>query len=1299
MARTASLRSNNNRRARVDDDEDEERDRRHPSQRIQSPSGTPTTRSVTSTPLPQNQPGPSSIPAPQLVGPNPFHTIVPGLSDTDAAQAASGPHNPFNFLRDFVVNSSTNPTSIPTAAPTEGAAAHNPAQGPSTRTFTHRTDDGFMTVEVSTGPIMFGLPMANPPAPVSQPPPTAQGDAPPAAQQQQPQQPLPNPPHGPPGSLTDLLARLGVPLGPGGAMNLDLGGLGLPLGLFGDLQEKDDPERARKLVDGLEEVPVGLVRRLERVGGSSGGAGEDDGRGGDGMCAICWDRLLDAEGEGFGKEVKKEDLAQMPAEGEASSSSASTSEAKEEDPAEKKYPKIVSLPCAHVFHADCLLPWFSRPRHTTCPTCRFNIDPHNLTYVSAARRRQMERDQAHGTAGHTPAGDADANNNNNIDNAPNPNPTTPATTTEGDAPIPPVNPLNVNVGIGNRGFHVRRTNHGVIISSNDEGLDELVEQVNNQGPLGPLPPQAPAAGAAQNPIPAPAQPQQQPQTEQDGAATPPPPPPPPGPQGHPWQTFVDSVVQRVNQSLAAAGLAHAQLPQQPHQQPQYTFPVPNPIMPGWAPVPGPTWPGANVGVNANANAGVQAQPGPANANANTNAASAPTPPQAQPQPQAPQAPAEQARTQGMAPGVPDGRLPTLPSLPVPMNVGIRTTPIVQTINLGGFPVVINGNAVPGGSVNPPAGPAHPPPAPPQTHPQINVSVGPAANANVNVNPPPPASIPLHEGGTEVLRLTFDMVFNPALGAVPRPANLTQAPAQQQQAQPQPQAPTPVQVPGAPGAPQPNPRAQQTQPQQPFIMPNAANALNFMMQGFEGDFDQDQMIDDVLREAFDPSVVDGINRRAREQAQHIMDSVRAGRDGRPLPPPLPEISIEEWLGGPLPRAEGEQAQAQMPAQTQPTQAQPAQAPTQQRQQQPHNGQPRMVHVATDPLFQIIGGVGDPAGGGIRIASGSGRTVGEAFQQIFAGMGAGAQQGAQAQTQAPPPPSSTPSTAAPHDTPPTGAQTQPQQPQPQTGLQDILRMFAPPQQGPTPAPGATPATTLEGVAAQTQRLLQQLAQEQQQLEAFVRALFASPTPGQQTPAPTTAGVTPAAGGPSTEQQQDFEDFFRQAAPTPAERAQQPGQPGGTPFRFFDLFSGMRPHPVPERPKGPWVLPPPPGLTLRQRVERREREAGLRCHDVSCGLGPSDEDPFGAELGEATVLQGVKQLSVRVKGESGQGENGERVCEHTFHSGCLVSAERVALKGADAIVDGDENIEVSCPVCRHAGCMTKEEWEEGVHALTLA
>lgn len=66
--------------------------------------------------------------------------------------------------------------------------------------------------------------------------------------------------------------------------------------------EKEDPERADRLMAGLEVVPVGLVRRMERAGGAPGAhveIGDSNAPG----CAVCWDKLLDAEGEGFGVPV------------------------------------------------------------------------------------------------------------------------------------------------------------------------------------------------------------------------------------------------------------------------------------------------------------------------------------------------------------------------------------------------------------------------------------------------------------------------------------------------------------------------------------------------------------------------------------------------------------------------------------------------------------------------------------------------------------------------------------------------------------------------------------------------------------------------------------------------------------------------------------------------------------------------------------------------------------------------------------------------------------------------------------
>ena len=112
------------------------------------------------------------------------------------------------------------------------------------------------------------------------------------------------------------------------------------------------------------------------------------------------------------------------------------------------------------------------------------------------------------------------------------------------------------------------------------------------------------------------------------------------------------------------------------------------------------------------------------------------------------------------------------------------------------------------------------------------------------------------------------------------------------------------------------------------------------------------------------------------------------------------------------------------------------------------------------------------------------------------------------------------------------------------------------------------------------------------------------------------------------------------------------------------------------------------MRQRVERLERERGLWCWDVSCGLGPTDEDPIPV-IDPSTI----RQISIHKIG--GQGE---KVCEHTFHPSCLVSAERVAGWGAEDKKEEKEGeeVEVSCPVCRTVGVISRTDWDEGACAL---
>jgi hypothetical protein len=130
------------------------------------------------------------------------------------------------------------------------------------------------------------------------------------------------------------------------------------------------------------------------------------------------------------------------------------------------------------------------------------------------------------------------------------------------------------------------------------------------------------------------------------------------------------------------------------------------------------------------------------------------------------------------------------------------------------------------------------------------------------------------------------------------------------------------------------------------------------------------------------------------------------------------------------------------------------------------------------------------------------------------------------------------------------------------------------------------------------------------------------------------------------------------------------------------------MPPRQRKTWTLPHAPGPSLRQRVEQREREAGLRCSDTSCGIGPSDEDPC-PELSPSSM----KQVSIHPHPHF-EDDVDASSCAHTFHPACLVSAERVAGWGGE---DKTEPlIEVSCPVCRSVGCVTRQEWEEGVSSL---
>ncbi|KAF8916079.1 hypothetical protein CPB85DRAFT_366535 [Mucidula mucida] len=126
--------------------------------------------------------------------------------------------------------------------------------------------------------------------------------------------------------------------------NGDVGDLFARLGMAGGLvPEQEDPERAKQLVDGLEEVPIGLVRRLERVGNIAGT--DASGTGGDCGCAICWDKLLDGDGNQFADGQDSSSSQSMAVDPAATASGV---DSPDPNSSEQPHPKIVALPCSHV---------------------------------------------------------------------------------------------------------------------------------------------------------------------------------------------------------------------------------------------------------------------------------------------------------------------------------------------------------------------------------------------------------------------------------------------------------------------------------------------------------------------------------------------------------------------------------------------------------------------------------------------------------------------------------------------------------------------------------------------------------------------------------------------------------------------------------------------------------------------------------------------------------------------------------------------------------------------------------------
>lgn len=49
--------------------------------------------------------------------------------------------------------------------------------------------------------------------------------------------------------------------------------------------------------------------------------------------------------------------------------------------------EIINMPCAHIFHTDCLMPWLNE--HNSCPVCRFELKTDDPQYEN--RKRELRR--------------------------------------------------------------------------------------------------------------------------------------------------------------------------------------------------------------------------------------------------------------------------------------------------------------------------------------------------------------------------------------------------------------------------------------------------------------------------------------------------------------------------------------------------------------------------------------------------------------------------------------------------------------------------------------------------------------------------------------------------------------------------------------------------------------------------------------------------------------------------------------------------------------------------------------------
>ncbi|TYJ54971.1 hypothetical protein B9479_004383 [Cryptococcus floricola] len=171
-----------------------------------------------------------------------------------------------------------------------------------------------------------------------------------------------------------------APEGAGGAAPPPAGGP--PAWLFAPFLEfllprrdtQPNPEKAAELLRSLPTVGKRLLKRVDNVVAAQDVDSYEDEEERGWKCGICLEGMSARQEEEVKEDKKIDETIKGEEKGEDTTDKKEETEEKKDSQEEpKKTTGVKALPCNHLFHGNCLEPWFAT--HHTCPTCRLDLDP------------------------------------------------------------------------------------------------------------------------------------------------------------------------------------------------------------------------------------------------------------------------------------------------------------------------------------------------------------------------------------------------------------------------------------------------------------------------------------------------------------------------------------------------------------------------------------------------------------------------------------------------------------------------------------------------------------------------------------------------------------------------------------------------------------------------------------------------------------------------------------------------------------------------------------------------------------